>query len=166
MTLVTLQFHSQLLCNEKSQYLSLIELGLITFGAPIARPIPARSRPGIGDSQPDPLGLLLPPVRSRPGIDEFSLGVSPFTVEFQEALDEIGPMTRNPERDTERSWVVLAWSPSLVLKLCKTRPTDVQAGLTTPRTDQMFGPMPILTSPNIENLRNPFSPSRHGPIGP
>src|SRR5271154_2523300 len=33
-----------------------------------------------------------------------------------------------------------------VLKPCKTRPTYVQAGLTTPRTDQMFGPMPILVS--------------------
>ena len=121
MTLVTLQFHSQLLCNqlcnEKSQYLSLIGLRLVTFGAPIARPIPARSRPGIGDSQPDPLGLLVPPVRSRPGVDEFSLGISPFTAGFQLALDEIGPMTRNPERDTERSRVVHARSPSLFLAI-------------------------------------------------
>ena len=79
----------------------------------VARPIPARSRPGIGDSQPDPLGLLVPPVRSRPGVDEFSLGMSPFTAGFQLAFDEIGPMTRNPERDTEHSRVVRARSPSL-----------------------------------------------------
>ena len=115
MTLVTLQFHSQLLnCNEKSQYLSLIGLRLVTFGAPIARPIPARSRPGIGDSQLDPLGLLVPPVRSRPGVDEFSLGMSPIPVGLRYLLHEIGPMTRNPERDTERSRVVRARSPSLV----------------------------------------------------
>jgi len=30
-------------------------------------------------------------------------------------LHEIGPMTRNPERDTERSRVVRARSPSLVV---------------------------------------------------
>ena len=52
-------------------------------------------------------------VRSRLGVDEFSLGLNPFPVGFQLALDEIGPMTRNPERDTERSRVVRARSPSL-----------------------------------------------------
>jgi hypothetical protein len=57
--------------------------------------------------------MLLPSVRSRPGLDEFSLGLNLFTAEFQLALDEIGPMTRNPERDTERSRVVRARSPSL-----------------------------------------------------
>src|SRR5271170_4936781 len=108
-----LQFHAQvtaddahdarLLCNEKSQYLSLIGIHLVTF----------RSRPGIGDSQPDPLSLLLPPAHSRPGVDEFSLGMSPFPVGFRYFLHEIGPMTRNPERDTERSRVVRARSPSL-----------------------------------------------------
>ena len=59
--------------------------------------------------------MLLPSVRSRPGLDEFSLGLNLFTAEFQLALDEIGPMTRNPERDTERSRVVRARSPSLVV---------------------------------------------------
>src|SRR5271154_3619780 len=77
--------------------------------------IPARSRPGVGDSQPDPLGLLLPPVRSRPGVDEFSLGMSPIPVGFRYFLHEIGPMTRNPERDTERSRVVRARNPSLLV---------------------------------------------------
>jgi hypothetical protein len=57
--------------------------------------------------------MLLPSVRSRPGLDEFSLGLNLFTAEFQLALDEIGLMTRNPERDTERSRVVRARSPSL-----------------------------------------------------
>ena len=52
-------------------------------------------------------------VRSRPGLDEFSLGLNPFTVGFQLALHEIGPVSRNPERDTERSRVVPARSPSL-----------------------------------------------------
>ena len=58
--------------------------------------------------------MLLPSVRSRPGLDEFSLGLNPFTAAFQLGLDEIGPMTRNPERDTERSRVVRARSPSLL----------------------------------------------------
>jgi hypothetical protein len=58
--------------------------------------------------------MLLPSVRSRPGLDEFSLGLNLFTAGFQLALDEIGPMTRNPERDTERSRVVRARSPSLI----------------------------------------------------
>ena len=59
--------------------------------------------------------MLLPSVRSRPGLDEFSLGLNPFTAAFQLGLDEIGPMTPNPERDTERSRVVRARSPSLVV---------------------------------------------------
>ena len=53
-------------------------------------------------------------VRSRPGLDEFSLGFNQFTVGFQLAVAEIGPMTRNSERDTERSRVVRARSPSLL----------------------------------------------------
>jgi hypothetical protein len=57
--------------------------------------------------------MPLPAVRSRPGLNEFSLGLNPFTAAFQLALDEIGPMTRNPERDTERSRVVRARGPSL-----------------------------------------------------
>src|SRR5271155_4822799 len=56
-------------------------------------------------------------VRSRPGLDEFSLSLNPFTVVFQLALHEIGPVSRNPQRDTERSRVVPARSPSLVQRL-------------------------------------------------
>ena len=58
--------------------------------------------------------MLLASVRSRPGIDEFSLGLNPFTAGFQLTPDEIGPMTRNPERDTERSRVVRARLAGLV----------------------------------------------------
>jgi hypothetical protein len=58
--------------------------------------------------------MPLPAVRSRPGLNEFSLGLNPFTAAFQLALDGIGPMTRNPERDTERSRIVRARGPSLV----------------------------------------------------
>src|SRR5271170_5746347 len=36
-----------------------------------------------------------------------------------------------------------------VLKLPKTCPIEVRAGLTTPRTDQMFGLMPILVGPML-----------------
>jgi len=39
-----------------------------------------------------PLGQIPHPVHCRPGLDEFSLVLSPITVGFQEALDEIGPM--------------------------------------------------------------------------
>ena len=40
--------------------------------------------------------------------------MSPIPVGFRYFVHEIGPMTRNPERDTERSRVVRARSPSLV----------------------------------------------------
>ena len=40
--------------------------------------------------------------------------MSPIPVGFRDFLHEIGPMTRNPERDTERSRVVRARSPSLL----------------------------------------------------
>src|SRR5271155_2038055 len=40
--------------------------------------------------------------------------MSPIPVGFRDFLHEIGPMTRNPERDTERSRVVRARSPSLI----------------------------------------------------
>src|SRR5271156_6315064 len=46
-----------------------------------------------------------------------------------------------------------------VLRLCKTRPTYVRAGLTTPRTDQMYGPMPILgESGEFSSLWEPGDP--------
>ena len=41
--------------------------------------------------------------------------MSPIPVGFRYFLHEIGPMTRNPERDTECSRVVRARSPSLAL---------------------------------------------------
>jgi hypothetical protein len=44
---------------------------------------------------------------------ELWLGMSPIPVEFRYFVHEIDPMTRNPERDTERSQVVRARSPSL-----------------------------------------------------
>src|SRR5438552_1931639 len=75
--------------------------------------ISARDRPGIRDTQPDPYGLPVSRSHSRSGVGEFSLGLSPISVGFRYLLHEIGPMTRNPERDTERSQVVRARSPSL-----------------------------------------------------
>ena len=53
-------------------------------------------------------------VRARLDRDKFSLAPHPFTVGYQLALHLIGPMTQNPERETERTQVVLARSPSLV----------------------------------------------------
>ena len=53
-------------------------------------------------------------VRARLDCDKFSLAPHPFTVGYQLALHPIGPMTRNPERESERTQVVLARSPSLV----------------------------------------------------
>jgi len=81
-------------------------------------PILARSRPGILNCQPDPLGEIPGVVRSRLGLSQFSLVPRPFTAEYQLALDEIGPVTRNPERDTERTRVVLARNPSLLQVFC------------------------------------------------
>src|SRR5436190_10427510 len=80
---------------------------------PDTRSITARDRPGIRDTQPDLYGLPVSPSHSRSGVGEFSLGLSPISVGFRYLLHEIGPMTRNPERDTERSQVVRARSPSL-----------------------------------------------------
>src|SRR5436190_20046233 len=80
---------------------------------PDTRSISARDRPGIRDTQPDPYGLPVSRSHSRSGVGEFSLGLSPISVGFRYLLHEIGPMTRNPERDTERSQVVRARSPSL-----------------------------------------------------
>src|SRR5438046_10608925 len=77
--------------------------------------ISARDRPGIRDTQPDPYGLPVSRSHSRSGVGEFSLGLSPISVGLRYLLHEIGPMTRNPERDTERSQVVRARSPSLVM---------------------------------------------------
>jgi hypothetical protein len=57
--------------------------------------------------------LRTPLVRSRHGLAEFSLSLNPITVGYQLALHEIGPVSRNPERDTQRSPVVRAWSLSL-----------------------------------------------------
>ena len=93
----------------------------ITYAGLRFQSIPARSRPGIWDSQPDPLGRIPHPIRSRPGLDAFSLVLRPITAGFREALDEIGPMTRNPERDTERSRVVRARSPSLARSVLRFR---------------------------------------------
>jgi len=53
-------------------------------------------------------------VRARLDCDEFSLTPHPFTAGYQLALHPIGPMTQNPEQETERTQVVLARSPSLV----------------------------------------------------
>src|SRR5271169_5860296 len=47
-----------------------------------------------------------------------------------------------------------------VLRLCKTRPTYVRAGLTTPRTDQMFGPMPILVDCEDKRKRDGLGSNR------
>src|SRR5439155_27039635 len=80
---------------------------------PDTRSISARDRPGIRDTQPDPYGLPVSRSHSRSGVGEFSLGLSPISVGLRYLLHEIGPMTRNPERDTERSQVVRARSPSL-----------------------------------------------------
>src|SRR5438034_8906471 len=80
---------------------------------PDTRSITARDRPGIRDTQPDPYGLPVSRSHSRSGVGEFSLGLSPISVGLRYLLHEIGPMTRNPERDTERSQVVRARSPSL-----------------------------------------------------
>src|SRR5438045_8071258 len=84
---------------------------------PDTRSISARDRPGIRDIQPDPYGLPVSRSHSRSGVGEFSLGLSPISVGFRYLLHEIGPMTRNPERDTERSQVVCARSPSLIASL-------------------------------------------------
>src|SRR5437762_4572631 len=81
---------------------------------PDTRSISARDRPGIRDTQPDPYGLPVSRSHSRSGVGEFSLGLSPISVGLRYLLHEIGPMTRNPERDTERSQVVRARSPSLI----------------------------------------------------
>ena len=73
---------------------------------------------------PSPVGGPMPRlVHSRPGVDNFSLGLSLITIGFQLALDEISPMSRNiPEQDVGRSRVVRPWSPSLgVVKLAMTR---------------------------------------------
>jgi len=58
-------------------------------------------------------------------------------VVFQLALDEIGLMSRNPERDVGRSWVVRARSPSLVTpQLTTKRPGATAAGVAGIRVDQ------------------------------
>src|SRR5438046_4513670 len=82
---------------------------------PDTRSISARDQPGIRDTQPDPYGLPVSRSHSRSDVGEFSLGLSPISVGFRYLLHEIGPMTRNPERDTERSQVVRAQSPSLAM---------------------------------------------------
>src|SRR5271170_6232652 len=107
--------------------------------------------------------MLLPSVRSRPGLDEFSLGLNPFMAGFQLALDEIGPMTRNPERDTERSQVVLAWSPSLI----STRHPQllgIPKGLVSNRSTlceiAILPPLSCFTDPHLLHLHSevlPFS---------
>jgi len=53
-------------------------------------------------------------VRAQLNHDEFSLTSHPFTVRYQLTLHPISLMTWNPERETKRTWVVLAQSPSLV----------------------------------------------------
>src|SRR5271168_4347228 len=111
--------------------------------------IPARSRPGIGDSQPDPLGMLLPPVRSRPGVGQISLGRRPISVGLRYFLHEIGPMTRNPERDTERSRVVHARSPSLLSSL---------ASISSPAFLEFIGRLPTLPCADCHIMQLPRRP--------
>src|SRR5437667_12868873 len=95
----------------------MFALHVTLHSKPDTRSISARDRPGIRDTQPDPYGLPVSRSHSRSGVGEFSLGLSPISVGFRYLLHEIGPMTRNPERDTERSQVVHARSPSLITRI-------------------------------------------------
>ena len=90
----------------QSHYLSLIGAHLVKYtGLSSGDPNPIDFGRVFETVNPTrgPLGEIPSRVSSRLGLDECSLAPHPFTVGYQLALYEIGPMTRNPERDTERS---------------------------------------------------------------
>jgi len=98
-------------CTVQSHYSSLIGAHLVTYT-------------GLSSGNPNPIdfGRVFETVNPTRSVRYQVVSVpdsalmsarSPFTVGYQLALYEIGPMTRNPERDTERSRVVRARSPSL-----------------------------------------------------
>jgi len=67
-------------------YLSLINTHHITYPGLRFGSIPDRYRSGIWDPQPDPFSLLPPSARSRPGLEEFPLGLNPIPGRVQTPL--------------------------------------------------------------------------------
>src|SRR5271169_5038704 len=87
-----------------------------TINAGLNNPfIPVRYPPGILDTQPDPLRVLAPSSRSRPGLDIYLLGLNPIPDRVKLPLDETDPMDRNVGSDTDRVRVQPARSPLLIL---------------------------------------------------